>query len=853
MYRYAIGLVALLSPGLIASPGLLVLPSARAADIPAAHKPDASAVLRFGPAYRYPQAGWIVLHVEGEPYPRGYQQGRLLATEIAAYVKVLAQDRYSKDPVEGWRTVRTLTDALFVRKFDREFLEEMKGIADGAAAAGAKFNDRALDLIDIAAVNVWQEIATLDTALAASPTGLEGVKFPKPDSESFPPAPVAPKQEHCSAFAAVGPATADGKIVFGHITMFGLHFGPFVNVWIDCQPAKGHRFVMQAFPGGVWSSQDYYQNDAGILLCETTIDQSPFDPAGEPLTTRARKAIQYAESIDDVVKLLSANNNGLYTNEWLIADTKTNEIAMFELGTRTSKLWRSSKDEWFGGTKGFYWGCNNAKDAKVRLECARAAAEHRPERAQWQPSGRDRAWIRFYEKYRGKIDPEAAKVAFGAPPLAAPSSLDAKVTTTALAGELAAHALYGPPTGRTWTPGVKETVRFPDIRPLVSHPWTVVTTNPPPSKSDGRKVADLSEKATPSLPFSERIEPEEDPETEPAWHGTVLPKDDNSQWLIGAIAPYERIVALSKTIEKRDGAAAAAERMELDLFAYRADWRASQAAAERRPAVRKSQEAGPLDLKPVLDRDRWMREQIGAGVAALHALRQKYGPESFDAAMDSFGKAHHRGAASVEDLVKSLGQRMGPVVDVACICNESRSSKAEPRGVFSTRSFRDELEDCLIVYGTLDDAAANRNAARALQELIRLECEGVKVEMESDTAATDARLAAKHLLIIGGPECNAIAARSTEGLPVTFKRRTCTLNGGAHKGETYAHPNTCVIAVGANPLNPRYSVVVLAGLSAAATNDAPEFLMNENTPAAEVLIGPAGRRVLPMVLSPAKP
>ena len=49
-------------------------------------------------------------------------------------------------------------------------------------------------------------------------------------------------------------------------------------------------------------------------------------------------------------------------------DTKTNEIGMFELGTHQSRLWRSSRNEWFGGTAGFYWGCNNAKDLKVRLE-----------------------------------------------------------------------------------------------------------------------------------------------------------------------------------------------------------------------------------------------------------------------------------------------------------------------------------------------------------------------------------------------------------------------------------------------------------------------------------------------------
>ena len=212
---------------------------------------------------------------------------------------------------------------------------------------------------------------------------------------------------------------------------------------------------MQAFPGGIWSSQDYYQNDAGILLSETTINQSPFDMTGEPLTTRARKAIQYSESIDEVVKHLAAKNNGLYTNEWLIGDAKTNEVAMFELGTKKSKLWRSSKDEWFGGTKGLYWGCNNAKDAEVRLE-ARPASGDRPEDGEWQPHGRDKAWLRWFEKYDGKIDAAAAKAAFGAPPLAGPHSLDAKFTTTALAKDLAAHALYGPPTGRVWEPSVQD-------------------------------------------------------------------------------------------------------------------------------------------------------------------------------------------------------------------------------------------------------------------------------------------------------------------------------------------------------------------------------------------------------------
>ena len=110
---------------------------------------------------------------------------------------------------------------------------------------------------------------------------------------------------------------------------------------------------MQSFPGGIWSSQDYYINDAGILLTETTSEQTRFDPAGIPLADRARKAIQYGTSIDDVVASSPRRTTASIPNEWLIGDTKTNEIAMLDLGTAKFRLRRSGKEEWFGGTKGF--------------------------------------------------------------------------------------------------------------------------------------------------------------------------------------------------------------------------------------------------------------------------------------------------------------------------------------------------------------------------------------------------------------------------------------------------------------------------------------------------------------------
>ena len=159
--------------------------------------------------------------------------------------------------------------------------------------------------------------------------------------------------------------------------MFGLYPSGFYNVWLDVKPARGHRVLMQTYPGGIQSGLDYYQNDAGLLVCETTLAQTRFDITGLAVASRIRQALQYADNIDKAVEILKEGNNGLYTNEWLLGDIKTNEIAMFELGTHKSRLYRSGKDDWYGGTEGFYWGCNNTKDFDVRMETV-ASVDGRP-------------------------------------------------------------------------------------------------------------------------------------------------------------------------------------------------------------------------------------------------------------------------------------------------------------------------------------------------------------------------------------------------------------------------------------------------------------------------------------------
>jgi Phospholipase B len=867
----------------------------KAADAPSSGiaRPDPLAVQRYGPAYRYPQAGWIVLHIEGQPYERGYQHGRLLAPEILEFLHTSAVRANPQGPTEGWTNTRRLVNVLFMRQYEQEFLEEMKGIADGANDMGVRWDSRPLDLLDIVALNAWPEVETLDTGLNALPTGFEGKTYPNEQPRVMP----APKPMHCSAFAATGPATKDGKIVFGHITMFSLYASEHYNVWLDVKPAKGHRVMMQTYPAGIQSGMDYYQNDVGLLVTETTISQTRFDIKGQALASRIRQAMQYGSSIDDAVAILSKDNNGLYTNEWLLADTKTNEIAMFELGTHKTKLYRSSKNEWFGDTPGFYWGCNNTKDREVRLETF-ASVNDRPVNVVYHPSVRDEMWVRLYEQYKGKMDVEFGKIAFTTPPLAAHSSLDAKFTTTDMANRMESWALFGPPLGRSWQPRVDERKRFPEIKPLISNPWTILHGGAP--VSGGGPVADLPllEKNN----YHSLAELTADPitigGTTPAWRGTLFPATSGDIWLATAFAEYEHIVAAELARQdayKKAGMTPSpmkeAEFLAGRLYGYRTAY--LSAAAVEGPTPLQSIKVRPGD-------NLWYRQAAGKGVLSLHALREFLGLPAFIAAMDKFGTANAGKEVTTEAFLahceretgKPVGEFMKhwlrgkelPAINIAeakvttdsdtlfritgiqqtngrgtlnlqmivetdtgmesaivevkeGVGQLSISTKSRPKritfspadamlcnsaGAFALSSFMDELEKTLIVYGSGEERASNLEAAQDLQQAIITQFSNMTIPYKSDKEVSLEDLKSHHLLLIGRPDNNSVVAAMKDSLPITFGARSFKV-----QDQTYAHAGSSVLAAAANPHDPRYSIVVIAGLSAESAFHAAPSLMTK--------------------------
>ncbi len=267
--------------------------------------------------------GWIPVRLQGGPAQIGYQHGYLLAPEIAdglAVIKLSITHQTRRD----WAFFRTAAKDMLWPRIGEEYREELRGIARGLAARGVK-----ADLWDIVALNANIELTYYTDVLDARK------KSAAPDK--------------CSAFVATGSWTRDGRPVIAHNNWSGYLEGERWNIIFDIRPTEGHRILMDGFPGLIHSGDDFGINDAGIVITETTISAfHGFDPGGVPEFVRARKAMQYAASIDDFDRIMRAGNNGGYANTWLVADVKTGEIARLELGLKHVTLERS-RDGYFVG------------------------------------------------------------------------------------------------------------------------------------------------------------------------------------------------------------------------------------------------------------------------------------------------------------------------------------------------------------------------------------------------------------------------------------------------------------------------------------------------------------------------
>jgi len=422
-------------------------------------------------------------------------------------------------------------------------------------------------------------------------------------------------------------------------------------VMLDVKPESGHRLLMQSYPGGIESGTDWYQNDAGVVLTETTIRQTPFNAQGTPVAFRARQAIQYGGNIDEVVKYLGTRNNGLYTNEWLMGDAKNNEIAMYELGTNHTRLWRSSKNEWFGNTPGFYWGDNNAKDLTIRLEY-QPDPKSEPSYIPYVAATRDLKWQEMYQTYKGQIDEGFAFLAFRTAPLVSSTTMDAKVVTADMANRMMVWATIGKPNQREWVARGGYTGNdglYPSGYYLFD-----ATAPVPQGASVTKPVTKMESKP---ISYEDRL-----------WKGWILPASEADTWFAAGSAAYHRLLSRDERVK--------------NLEAMRVRYRG-------------------LKLAPANEMTRYAIEEA-KGVLFLDGLRQKMGDDAFLKLMSDYFAANTTKTVTAQSFL----DKAGIAFDFA--------DPAEG-AAYLTTDIGARLASAVLVYGTDRDAGANRYAAEQMQ------------------------------------------------------------------------------------------------------------------------------------------
>src|SRR5262249_45928148 len=111
----------------------------------------------------------------------------------------------------------------------------------------------------------------------------------------------------------------------------------------------------------------------------------------------------------------------------------------------------------------------------------------------------------------------------------------------------------------------------------------------------------------------------------------------------------------------------------------------------------------------------------------------------------------------------------------------------------------------------------------------------VDLPIKSDTSVGD-ELKSHHLILVGRPAANKITSQLAEALPVSFGPASFAV-----RGQTYANMESGVLCAGVNPVNPRFTIAVIAGNSAAATLAHAGALGGRNGLAEVKIFDPAGK------------
>ncbi|MEJ2420806.1 MAG: C45 family autoproteolytic acyltransferase/hydrolase [Acidobacteriota bacterium] len=429
-------------------------------------------------AWSFKKNGWTYVHIEGTPQERGFQYGYLLAPEIAEGMKG-DKVTWTYDTAMSWKWLVKKASAMYDGAVGDEYLAELGGIAEGMTAAGHPVTRG-----DMVTYNAMYE--------------LMWYWWPNERKEIGKAKGTQPRMDACSSFIATGSMTKDGGIVLGHNSMQSFAY-PLPNVIIDIKPDKGHRILMQTYPGWIHSGTDFFITDAGLVGSETTIGGfTDYKAGGIPEFVRVRRAMQYADSIQQWCDIMKKGNNGGYANAWLLGNVNNGKIARLELGRKYVGFQEKAD--------GYFTGSNVAVTPKIlRWETDEHETDIRfssvARRVRWhqlmkQYAGKIDLYLarRFegdhYDTYLNKVQPDSRSLgarydldpnpAFGSP-FEPSGAVDGKVVDSAMAKKMSIMVRFGDPSGLPFDASkfLEEHPQFGWMKDILpdrpSEPWTVFT------------------------------------------------------------------------------------------------------------------------------------------------------------------------------------------------------------------------------------------------------------------------------------------------------------------------------------------------------------------------------------------
>jgi hypothetical protein len=431
------------------------------------------------------------------------------------------------------------------------------------------------------------------------------------------------------------------------------------------------------------------------------------------------------------------------------------------MGTYKNRLYRSSKNDWFEGTDGFYWGDNNAKDLGMRLEY-QPDPKGEPVHVPYVPGPRDLKWKELYQEYSGKIDDQFAFLAFRTAPLVTASSMDAKVATADMASHMMVWGVFGKPNQREWVPSNYSKEQYAKNDGIYSSGYRLIAAEP----SDSLKTAILENELarTSAKPEAEKPEKKTSLDKDRFWKGWVLPASNADDWFTAGSAAYYR------DLQSDDLAKAMA-----------AHWAAYRSANIAEPNAMNK-----------------FSSETHRGALVLDQMRRELGDDRFFKLMSDFFGSHTTQSVTGQDFLNAAGV--------------TATLPQDPGGtVYLASDIFKHLSTAMIVYGTVTDAGANRYAAEQLQKHCLDQFESA-VPVRKDFEVSEDDLRSHDVIFVGRAETNSALAAWKGKLGLESEGGQFRIAGKEHASETEA-----LAFAASNPLDRHHMVLVLAGNNALET------------------------------------